>query len=105
MLLSFCGIIYKTCKLSYNLHGKYNISDKFRKKQEVKEYGKEKTSGRPTRLYFIACSYSDMCGIIATPANSNYNELVQEAARLSIMNNGAFAVIDYRNSIPEVRLK
>ena len=46
-----------------------------------------------------------MCGIIATPANSSYNELVQEAARLSIMNNGAFAVIDYHNAIPEVRLK
>ena len=48
---------------------------------------------------------ADMCGIIATPANSSYNELVQEAARLSIMNNGAFAVIDYHNAIPEVRLK
>ena len=34
-------------------------------------------------------------GIIATPANSRYNELVVEAGRLSLLHNGREAVIDY----------
>lgn len=34
-------------------------------------------------------------GIIATPANSSYNELVVEAARLSIENDGEWACIEY----------
>jgi D-galacturonate reductase len=34
-------------------------------------------------------------GIIATPANSRYNELVMEAGRLSILNGAREAVIDY----------
>ncbi|NTV84953.1 MAG: hypothetical protein HGA23_11755, partial [Bacteroidales bacterium] len=37
----------------------------------------------------------DEKGIIATPANSYINELVVEAARLSILNNGETAVIEY----------
>lgn len=37
----------------------------------------------------------DTKGIIATPANSSINELVMEAARLSILNNGAIATITY----------
>ena len=47
---------------------------------------------------------ADEKGLIATPANSAYNELVQEAARLSILNGGDIAVIDY-NGEPSVRLK
>lgn len=47
----------------------------------------------------------DRCGIIATPGNSSYNELVQEAARLSISNDGAFAVIDYSGECPKVQLQ
>lgn len=43
-------------------------------------------------------------GLIATPANSAYNELVQEAARLSILNDGDIALIDYEPT-PGVRLK
>ncbi|MEI8248605.1 MAG: Gfo/Idh/MocA family oxidoreductase, partial [Lentisphaerota bacterium] len=38
---------------------------------------------------------ADEKGLIATPKNSSYNELVQEAARLSILNGGDVAVIDY----------
>ena len=37
----------------------------------------------------------DRRGILATPANSSINELVTEAARLSIQRDGAPAVIDY----------
>jgi predicted dehydrogenase len=37
----------------------------------------------------------DRTGVIATPANSHYNEFVIEAARLSILNGGREAVIDY----------
>lgn len=43
-------------------------------------------------------------GILATPANSFINELVTEAARLSIAAEGTTAVIEYGNS-PTVRLR
>ncbi|MEI7904816.1 MAG: Gfo/Idh/MocA family oxidoreductase [Candidatus Firestonebacteria bacterium] len=43
-------------------------------------------------------------GIIATPANSFYNELVMEAGRLSIMNGGRDVVIEYGKN-PKVRFK
>jgi len=45
----------------------------------------------------------DAAGIMATPANSNYNELVMEAGRLSILNGGREAKIDYGET-PGVRL-
>ncbi len=44
-------------------------------------------------------------GLIATPENSSYNELVQEAARLSILNGGDIAFIEYDGDTPSVRLK
>lgn len=44
-------------------------------------------------------------GLIATPENSSYNELVQEAARQSILNGGDIAVIDYSGDKPVVKLK
>ena len=37
----------------------------------------------------------DAQGLMATPANSSYNELVVEAARMSILNNGREVQIDY----------
>lgn len=43
-------------------------------------------------------------GVIATPANSSYNELVIEAGRLSIVNDGRPAVIEYGDD-PHVALK
>jgi hypothetical protein len=43
-------------------------------------------------------------GIIATPSNSSYNELVVEAARLSILSDGGWASIDYGPN-PTVRLR
>jgi predicted dehydrogenase len=43
-------------------------------------------------------------GIIATPANSSYNELVIEAGRMSILNEGRPVVIEYGQQ-PHVRFK
>jgi hypothetical protein len=45
----------------------------------------------------------DQAGIIATPANSRYNELVIEAGRLSILNGGREAVIDYASNSVHLR--
>ncbi len=45
----------------------------------------------------------DEKGVLATPANSRYNELVVEAGRLSILNGGREALIDYEPE-PKVRL-
>jgi len=46
----------------------------------------------------------DNKGIIATPANSYVNELVVEAARLSILNDGAMVAIEYGEH-PHVKLR
>lgn len=46
----------------------------------------------------------DAEGILATPANSSFNELVIEAARLSITNNARPVTIDYQPE-PQVRFK
>jgi len=46
----------------------------------------------------------DRRGVSATPANSRYNELVIEAGRLSILNGGREAVIDYASG-PSARLR
>ena len=43
-------------------------------------------------------------GLMATPENSYINELVHEAARLSILNQGDMALITYEPE-PGVRLK
>ena len=50
-----------------------------------------------------ALSELDRAGVMATPANSSYNELVVEAGRLSIQNGGREAVIDW-NGFPTVKL-
>ena len=39
----------------------------------------------------------DADGIMATPANSSYNELVVEAARMSIVNGGREVEMNYDN--------
>jgi hypothetical protein len=46
----------------------------------------------------------DEKGIIATPANSYVNELVVEAARLSILNDGDMVTIEYGQH-PKVELR
>jgi D-galacturonate reductase len=61
--------------------------------------GDEAVSARQAVLKQI-----DARGILATPANSSINELVTEAARLSIARAGQPAVIDY-GPTPTVRLR
>jgi hypothetical protein len=46
----------------------------------------------------------DKAGVMATPANSAYNELVVEAGRMSVLNGGREAVIEYGER-PGVRLR
>lgn len=46
----------------------------------------------------------DAAGLLATPANSFYNELIVEAGRLSILNHGREAGIGYEG-MPSVRLR
>lgn len=46
----------------------------------------------------------DEAGLVATPANSSINELVTEAARLSIARSGQYAVIEYEPT-PRVYLR
>jgi D-galacturonate reductase len=46
---------------------------------------------------------TDAAGLLATPANSRYNELVIEAGRLSILNGGREAVIDYEANCARLR--
>ena len=46
----------------------------------------------------------DKKGIIATPANSFINELVVEAARISILNDGDIVNIEYGQT-PHVKLR
>ena len=46
----------------------------------------------------------DKKGIIATPGNSYINELVVEAARISILNDGEMVSIEY-GSNPHVKLR
>jgi hypothetical protein len=43
-------------------------------------------------------------GIIATPANSAFNELVVEAGRMSILSGGRDVIIEYGDN-PHVRFK
>jgi D-galacturonate reductase len=47
----------------------------------------------------------DAAGIIATPSNSDVNELVVEAARLSILADGRPAAISYGGAAPRVELR
>ena len=61
--------------------------------------GDEALAARRRELHEI-----DQRGILATPANSSINELVTEAARLSIARDGLPAVIDYTGT-PSVHLR
>jgi hypothetical protein len=63
---------------------------------------KDPHNGHAVRLKAI--EEADQKGLIATPHNSYINELVHEAARLSILNDGDIALIEYEPQ-PGVRLK
>ncbi len=62
------------------------------------------SSGSPIELRRKIIKEVSERDLIATPSNSSYNELVHEAARLSILNNGDFAVIEYGEK-PSVHLR
>ena len=51
----------------------------------------------------MSLDHVDATGIIATPANSRFNELTVEAGRLSLVNEGRVALIDYRTSSVALR--
>ena len=70
----------------------------------VNEAAADASGNAATALRRSAIAKIDEEGIIATPANSSYNELVVEAARLSILNDGRKAVIEYGGT-PRARLK
>lgn len=59
--------------------------------------------GRALEIRRRSIEEADTQGLIATPGNSSYNELVQEAARLSILNDGAAYCIDYNTEPPGIR--
>lgn len=63
-----------------------------------------KDPARALEIRLQARMEADKKGLIATPENSYINELVQEAARLSILNGGDTVLIDYEPK-PRVRLK
>ncbi|MCK4982414.1 MAG: Gfo/Idh/MocA family oxidoreductase [Victivallaceae bacterium] len=67
-----------------------------------------KVDGNPDRAMEIrqnGIKEANAKGLIATPENSAYNELVQEAARMSILAGGDIAIIDYSTERPTVKLK
>lgn len=68
------------------------------------EAGAAQDPDRAFEIRLQARAAADEKGLMATPENSYINELVQEAARLSILNDGDMALIEYKPE-PRVRLK
>jgi hypothetical protein len=64
----------------------------------------EKEPGNSHSIRIKGKTEADSKGLLATPENSYINELVHEAARLSILNDGDMAIIKYGPE-PGVRLK
>lgn len=71
-------------------------------KIETAAQGKSATEALKIRRQLI--KETDERGIIATPANSSVNELVVEAARLSILSDGEWAKIEY-GAHPTVKMR
>jgi len=69
---------------------------------ELESAGLGEREGLKKRQELIA--HYDREGLMATPANSSYNELVIEAGRLSITHGAREAVIEY-GANPQVRMK
>ncbi len=61
-------------------------------------------AAQSVELYPASLETIEERGIVATPANSSYNELVTEAARLSLENDGREVLIQY-GVLPFVHLK
>jgi D-galacturonate reductase len=80
-------------------YGYRSIEGIIRAIRRVEEAGGENLETRQAEIETI-----DTEGIIATPANSSYNELVIEAGRMSITSQGRPVVITYGDN-PHVRFK
>lgn len=70
-------------------HGLEPVGYGYRSIEQIVAAAKE-VEQDPTQLSVI-----DAAGILATPANSRFNELTVEAGRMSLFNNGREALIDY----------
>ena len=70
----------------------------------MKEKGNGKNPADSLILRQAIIKDIDSQGLIATPASSKINELVTEAARLSIQNDGSYVKIMY-GSNPRVELR
>lgn len=68
------------------------------------EFRVDQDPARAIEIRHQAREAADKKGLIATPENSYINELVHEAARLSILNDGDMVLIEYEPE-PRVRLK
>ena len=80
-------------------YGHRSIKGIIRAIRRVEEAGGENLKARQAEIEAI-----DTEGIIATPANSSYNELVIEAGRMSITSQGRPVVITYGDN-PHVRFR
>ncbi len=80
-------------------YGHRSIESIIRAIRRVEEAGGENLKARQAEIEAI-----DTEGIIATPANSSYNELVIEAGRMSITSQGRPVVITYGDN-PHVRFR
>jgi hypothetical protein len=73
--------------------------------RRVESAGKGLEEGHALEARRAAMHAIDAAGIIATPANSSINELVTEAARMSILANGRPALIEGQGAEAKVRLQ
>jgi D-galacturonate reductase len=71
----------------------------------VESAGQSAATARALEARRAAAASVDSAGIIATPANSSFNELVVEAARMSIMSDGKAARIDWSSPEPRVHFR
>lgn len=85
-------------------YGYDSIAANLASAQRVKAAGAGQSGAAALRSRQQVLAEIDERGIVATPANSYINELVTEAARLSIGHAGRHAVIEYSGS-PTVRLR
>ena len=80
-------------------YGHRSIEAIVRACHRVENAGGDSLEGRQAEIRKI-----DAEGVIATPANSSYNELVVEAGRMSILAQGRPVVIEYGDN-PHVRFR